>query len=82
MKRTIAGRTFEKIGDNYSFHFSKRHYILAVRMSKGWEARENRIPSSGSWIEGTKEVKMIRKAQASTLNQAVSDLIKMMEQEA
>lgn len=79
MKKTIAGKEFEKVADNYNFNISKRHNILIVPTSDGWEAREQRVPSSGNYMDGTKEIKIVNRYEADTLEEAVKGLMKIME---
>lgn len=77
MKKMIAGKEFEKVADNYSHSISKRHIILIVPTSKGWEAREQRVPSSGKYMDGTKEVQIVNRYEASTLEKAADGLLEM-----
>lgn len=79
MKKTIANRTFEKVAENYSFNISKRHLILIVPDGDEWEAREVRVPKSGSYMEGTKEVKIENRVHGKTLEEAGQKIFEIIE---
>lgn len=79
MKKTIAGRTFEKVADNYSFNLSKRHLVLIVPTEDGWEAREIRVPKSGSYMEGTKKNEVVNSVKAKTLEEAGEKIFELVE---
>lgn len=74
MKKMIAGKEFEKVADNYNFSISKRHNILIVPTSNGWEAREQKVSSSGKYMDGTKEVQIVNRFEAPTLEKAACGL--------
>ena len=77
--KIIAGRTFTKVVDNYAYDISKKHALLVVPASEGWEARENKIVGKGSYMEGAKEIKTMCKASGKTLEEAVTKLLEKME---
>lgn len=79
MKKTIANKVFEKVADNWSFNISKRHLILIVPDGDEWEARELRIPKSGSYMDGTKEVQIENRVKAKTLEEAGEKIFEIID---
>lgn len=80
--KKLAGKTFEKVGENYVYNLSKKHFIILMPTAKGWTAEERRIEGAGKYIGGTKSIKAHNKATGSTLEEAVNNLFEILEPSA
>lgn len=79
MKKTINGKTFEKVGDNYVLNISKKRYIILIPSLNGWIARENRVIGNGSYMSGDKAIATVHEVAGKTLNETAKFILKYVE---
>lgn len=82
MKRTINGKTFEKIGYNYVHEISKKHAIIIQPSGKFWIAFDSKVEGFGKYMDGTKNVRHRQVAVGSTLKKALAGYEEWAENQA
>lgn len=77
--RTLGGKKFEQIGYGWVHTISKRRSIVIIEENGEWIAKEQVTGKSGSYIEGTKEVKTVNEFRSSTLSKSAEGILSLIE---
>lgn len=77
MTKTLQGRPFEKVGNNYIYNYSRRHSVIIIPIKDGWEAKEIKVPDHGNYVDGTKKIQIVRSVKSNALIQAATDIFEV-----